>query len=185
VARQYTTPLPELWQGDIFKDVPNVYIRARPVVALRGRTIAGGQGYAAYPEDGLPPSNDFDPAADGEMLATGRRDYGMLLTHECEFDEKDDRRKYFTLCLVRSIHDLPQSTIDMIATGHRYRFFLLPGQEKDPPFDTRYADFRRVTTIRAELLRPEDRVVSLTEEMRTAMRQALALFYTRATEEQR
>ena len=148
---------------------------------LRAETAAGGRKrYGGYPE-GEAPSTKFQSDEDGDVLAFGRMDSAVLLTYDSELD-KDD--KFRQLALVRRLDSVidptQRSALRLELQEHaRLRFFYLPGQKEDPPFDERYVDLRRITTLRGSALRPEDRLASMTDELREGLRTQFVKFYSR------
>ena len=72
----------------------------------------------------------------------------------------------------------PPETQENVLAGRRLRFFYLAPHEPELPES--YVDFRRQTTVRGREIRMEDRLLSMSEDVRAAVREAFIQFVTRA-----
>jgi hypothetical protein len=179
VAARYLKPLDIIQQGDVYRNAPSVYLAGLPLGAIRTETISGGRQIPKiYYDDAEPPRGGFHWSSGEDVISRATRDRAMLLTHDCEI-EKDDRAKYRMLALIRPFEAVPERDQELIRRGDRLRFFYLAPQDEDPPFPASYVDFRRITTVLAEVLPSDDRVVTLSDDMRDLLREAFARYVTR------
>jgi hypothetical protein len=181
VDRRYILKRAEVSQGDIYKAVPSVFIPSRPITAVRRETVGGGkQALMPYTEDGPPPAGGFQwELRDTPVVSDGRLALAILLTHDCEIDKKgrDDLR---LVALIRPWASISESAASNIRLGNRRRFFYLAPQLDGPALDESYVDFRRITTVRGSALPEAHRVLSLSDAMRDALREAFIRYVTRA-----
>jgi hypothetical protein len=174
----YRTKEPsEVLQGDIYNAMPSVYVSEQALSAVRTAPAAQGRVHAGLHKEGVNPPEDGFRFEEGEdLVVRGVRHPAVMMTHECEIP-KDSQ--YRILALIRPWLTLPADIQDKIRHGRRYRFFWLPGQTEPPAFPESYVDLRRLTPVRPEVLREEDRMLSMTEPMREALAAAFIRYITR------
>lgn len=166
-------------QGDIYRLTPSLYLVNRPVEVVREQTFSGGvQGAKIYVEDGDPPPDgwkwDRQLGRDEAIVSKGIIDCAILLTWDCEIDWD---AKHRIVALLRPWSKLPESSQRAVLRGEHHCFFYLrPAPQVDLPES--YADFRRLTTMRPAALRPENRILSLTEPIREALAVAFVAYIT-------
>jgi len=162
-------------QGDIYRLVPSVYIPGRPLEIIRTYGAAGGTvGARVHKEDVEPPSGGFH-WDDERILARGSRTYGILLSHDCEIEHE---QKHRILGLIRPWDRLPvTSQVDVLGGAHYCFYHLWPSPERQ--FPESYVDFRRLTTVRPQVLREEDRIMSMTDDARNGLAEAFLRYVLR------
>jgi hypothetical protein len=162
-------------QGDIFKLVPSVYIDGRPLEVIRTYTATGGTiGARIHQEEIEPPSDGFR-WDDERILARGSRTFGVLLSHDCEIEHE---HKHRILGLVRPWDRLPvKSQADVLSGAHYCFYHLWASPERQ--FPESYVDFRRLTTVRPQVLKEEDRIMSMTDHARNGLAEAFLRYVTR------
>lgn len=158
-------------QGDLYKRVPSVIVESRPLrVARDFQPGHGGRTkYTALSEDD-DPEQPFDWEKGENVVVRGRIAPGILLTQDCEIDKP---RATFLFAEVRSVAGIPQEDVEVLRRRQKYRAFFLEGQGEMPHS---FVDFGRLTTIDAGALREADRWLSLTEVIRSALREDFAEF---------
>lgn len=171
----------EICQGDIFDEIPHLFLRQPPVRVLRQEAAAGGrmdnrmyEWMQGRPGD-RPPANGFRfSSGNGEtVLAACQITFGILLTYDCEID-KDQRHR--AVAMVRTIASIAEADRPGVRGNQSLRFFHLPPVGEMPES---YVDFRRVSTIGPELLLPEQRIASLATTSVIALRSQYVAFLTR------
>jgi hypothetical protein len=173
VDEPFAAPRLELSQGDIFRAVPSLLVDQRPLVVVRRRDRLTA---LLHTEGGDAPPGGFTWQGHGEtVVARASLALAMLMTHDCELDKDEHFR---TFALIRGWETLPFETQLNILAGRRLRFFHLAPQLPDLPES--YVDFRRLTTVRGREIRMEDRMLSLSDDSRAALREAFIQFVTRA-----
>jgi hypothetical protein len=100
----------------------------------------------------------------------------VLLTHDCEID-KDDR--YRTLAMIRPMVSLNEEAQATVLAFRNYSAFPLEAQEADPRLLPSFIDFRKLTTVRPQVLEQSDRHASMSDELRDALAEAFHLFLFR------
>lgn len=168
----YTTSKPELSQGDIYVDVPTLYIR-EPVLTAATVTCTGHAQHLV-PTQAEP---ELFGTQDRIMIGHGSLAHAVVLTHDCEID-KD--KKYRMLALVRPLAGLPNEAIEEIKAHRRRRFFHLPAETELYPLEESYVDFRRITAVTDPVIPISKRVLSMQDHLRDSMREAFILYVTRA-----
>lgn len=123
-------------------------------------------------EEDLPPRD----AGDRFGNAVGARRLGMIVDHGCSLDEAADPAMVH-IAVVRQLADVPVGDRDSIVSYDQKRTFYLPGSEALP--EEHYVDFKFITTIKRELVDSFDRVASLNEDGRTALKGQLVRFWVR------
>ena len=94
------------------------------------------------------------------------RTTAIVLSHDCEID-KDDRHR--ALAMVRPITEIQAEHRDGLRRGDQLSAFPLESQDEEPSMVESFVDFRRVTTVRPQLLAQSQRHASLAEEVRKAL----------------
>jgi hypothetical protein len=123
-------------------------------------------------ESDLPP----DDGGDRFGNAVGARRLGIVLDHGCELDEQADPQMVH-VAVVRELSRVPEVHRESIRSYDQKRTFFLPAS--DALREDHYVDFRFVTTVRRALLDSFERVASLSEDGRTALKGQLVRFWTR------
>lgn len=153
----------QIWQGDIFAEVPWSVVRSLDFVRADGSSLR----FVSIP---APPAKER-----ARLVTHSGRDFAMLLTHECVVDKQGRAPVSFARILPITIHDAQGQ--NAIRCGANYQTFYLPSVEDLIPES--YVDFRLVVAIDPEVFRFLTRVASLTTEGRSSLRQRLVLYWTR------
>src|SRR5437016_5395325 len=128
-------PSAEVWQGDIFADVPWAVARNPQWVAE-----AAGGGYV---------KSDPPPAGKrGHLVLSAGRSRGMLLTHECAFDKA--RGDLLTFARVVPFTTLGERMHEHIRSNRQYAAFHLPAVEG--LIEESYVDFRILVSAHPQIL---------------------------------
>jgi hypothetical protein len=170
VPPELIPPRVRIWQGDIFTDVPSAILRDR------GYLVDNGNGRFQTVES---LTESRDPQRYYPGLSRQRRGRAIVLTHECEFDNR--QRATVIVAAVRDVsHMEPEDQQRALAVGpqHRGRSFL-PAC-RDLPIGA-YVDFGGMTTVSLELLTTFDRVASMNHEARTILQADFFRFLARRT----
>ena len=143
----------------------------RPLrVARFHKNVAGGRVlYGVHEEQGQAPQGGFKWSVAGggeDLLVRAHLGMGMVITHDCEIENDPSTR---TLAMIRPISDLDPATQERVFKGEVYSAFPLEAQEQDPKFGRGFIDFRRITTVRADVLDASVRVASASDELRKAI----------------
>jgi hypothetical protein len=168
--------------GDIYSNVPSLCVDQRPLRIARDwqDPKSGRWAYTARTEDDEAARPPFDWAAGEQFVVTGKRALGVLLTQDCEIEKP---HAVLAFALVRSIdHSIPAEAIATMRERRRYRSFFLAAQD-DPPFPAGYVDFGRITSIERGAVRGEDRLLSMSDDVRDAMRMDYIQFCTQERDE--
>lgn len=174
----YQPPLQRLSQGDIFLDVPHLYLRDDEVTFLRRRSLKGGHPGAdlyVLGDKKRSPSNAFNPEGD-ELAAPVQLAPGMLLTHACEIDNRPTA--CVSVALIRALRTVPQENQEPIVAGENLAFLPLP-ENDDPPLEESYVDFSRVTSLRQDVLLSTQRILSPAPALLKALYVGMARYLTR------
>lgn len=186
----YRLPAGDILQGDIYDLAPSVLVRSRPIRAARQWKVdkGGREIWAAHVEGGAPPQDGFKWAMDrgGEIavLVHGYLDRAMVLSHDCEIENDQNAR---ILAMVRPASHLAEPHRSALFDGKvdqvQYAIFPLEAQDADPRVERSFVDFRRLTTVRPEVLDASVRVASVSEELRRAVARAFWMYLFRRVEE--
>jgi hypothetical protein len=156
-------PAAEVWQGDIFSDLPWTVLQD-----IRFVTDAPG-GF-------LRPSAAPSPGATGTLATRGGLGFGMLVSHECVLDKQDGYPLAFARVL--PLDGLRQERLrEQVRQGQWPATFYLPTDGLLP--GEVYADFRFITVIAVQRLEQFMRVASLTAEARSALKERLIRYWAR------
>lgn len=140
---------------------------AHPVVHLRHATMAkNAPGWA----------ETKDPVQKGDrrhMLAAGRMQLALLLSHGCEIDKNKGRMLVAPIALLLTVEPAHQFEI---MGNRRWAQMPLPGV---PDIGDCFADFRSATSVDAASVRAEDRVAMMTDDARHHLMARLVGFLTR------
>jgi hypothetical protein len=184
--RLYLPPIGvEILQGDIFDQMPSVYVESRPL--LVGRRLKQDESrdiWQVHRENGPAPNGGFkwrmDQGGEPGLLAHAHLGMAMVLSHDCEIENDRAAR---TLAMVRPIGELDESSQRALFSGREdegwYAIFPLEGQTDDPKMARSFVDFRRLTTVRPAVLAVSTRVASLSEELRLAIARRFNLYLYR------
>jgi hypothetical protein len=166
LAVDFGPPSDELSQGDLFSEVPSVYV--------------DGPGYMVK-VNGTYQLRDERPAShrlDRPQAANAKevRELGVVLTHDCEID-KTPTRASVILGLVRPLQNMRDSDADGFRSNTRHRALYLPPSgfvEGES-----YIDLRRVSVLRRDVLEGLPRLASMNDDGRRMLREQLFRFYSR------
>ncbi len=167
-------------QGDIFIDVPFVWVPERPLLVARyvgpskGRIIYSihkeFDGPASHQGSERPPREEFrlkDRQRPELALVPVLLAMGMVLTHDCEIENDPDHR---ALAMIRPITDLEPAYQQKCLAGERMDMFPLEAQDEPPAMVTSFVDFRKTTPLRpGALAAPATRHASASQELREAV----------------
>jgi len=167
----YLAPGGELLQGDIYRAVPSIHLSSRPVLVTRPyKEIKGHVLHGVHSEDGPEPQDGYrwGPDQDGEnVIARGFMGLAIVLTHDCEIENDPDHR---LVAEIRSITEIQEAHRADIMAMHHWAAFPLLAQAAAPAMEESFVDFRRITSLRPEALRPQDRYARLAPGVLDAMR---------------
>jgi hypothetical protein len=94
----------------------------------------------------------------------------MLISHDCEIENDDGAR---TLAMIRPADHLDSDTRRTVFSGNEaegfYAIFPLDAQDDDPRMEQSYVDFRRLTTVRPQVLDSSERIASASDDLRHAI----------------
>ena len=167
----YLEPSADLLQGDIFDEVPYVYIDARPLkIARPFKQGAGGRHlYAIHdeyrddPRDGYRWTNRQNPEL---IVARAQRGPAVVLTHDCELENEPDYRHVAPIRLMTEL--LPEYQ-ERCRAGERWDAFPLARQGEAPAIIESFVDFKKITTMRPSALDASVKIASMSEELRKAL----------------
>lgn len=159
-----TYPAGEIYQGDIFRGVPSSVVKKHSFVKSDG-----GTGYTSV--------SITEVVGKCDLVTSASLGLSMLISHECAIDKGTDPWTFAKIFPIDTVNDRMQQTI---RTFRNFSSFHLP--QFDQVFPESFADFRCVTTIGPKLAKSFQRVASLTEENRNAMRKQLIRYMTRVEE---
>ncbi len=175
----YRAPTEEFSPGDIFSETPSLYLRDSGLEFLRRRTGKGGRAEAdlyAVANQTTSPIKPFNPL-DDEAIARVQTASAVVLTHGCEIDGRP--RACLVVALARPIRTVPTANDqENIRRGATLSFLWLPPND-EPPMEESYIDFSRLTSLRREALRPEDKILSASEELTKALFLGVTRYFTR------
>ena len=173
----YEKPRPKLAQGDIFLDVPHIYLRDESVTFLRRRSTKYGPSADLYllRDQEHTPRAPFDPEGD-EAASVVQLAPALLLTHACEIDQSP--KACVNVALIRPLRNVPEGARDAILRGENLRLFPLP-ENDDPPLEPSYVDFSRVTSLRQNALVACQRIASASPDLLKALYLGLVRYITR------
>jgi hypothetical protein len=172
----FTAPALRVSQGDVYRECASLFVDSRPLTAVR-RASGSTPTARLFAEDGAAPPGGFKWDEAEYVVGRATLALGIMVTHDCELDKDDHFR---TMALIRPWHALAAEASESIRAGGRLRFFHLPAEH--PYLPESYVDFRRLTTVRGRALADDNRVLSMTEHGRAALREAFIAFVTRAEE---
>jgi len=163
----YETFRAEISQGDIFELLPHVFLDG-PLLALEHETEtilkAIGEPYREFNDkDGQP------------IVATCKRSKGILLSHDCEIDKPQVRKRL--ICPVVPLSRLRPQNQDRVKRNRIYSMLHLP--KYGTSLEESFVDFNSVATIDAEFLRGKNRIVSLSDIGRRALYVQLIRWFSR------
>jgi hypothetical protein len=176
----YVEATSELLQGDVYLKVPSIDLPGRPVAVARPYRPTGDRPlHAVHTEDGLEPQGGFKWRTDqgGEkVIARGFMGMAVVLTHDCEIENDPDHR---LVAMIRSITDIQEAHRASIMAGDNWAAFPLRAQSEAPAMTDSFVDFRRITSIRPEVLLDADRYARLAPLVLDAMRTRFWYFLNR------
>jgi hypothetical protein len=169
----------DLSQGDILRIFPHIFLRPQLKVA-RAQTGKGGRQFIK-PHDykiGMETvslSGGFN--AEGEDLLTRCQEASALvIRHDCEIEND---RSYCLIALVRSLEaaGMQQEHKAVIRENKNAPYFYLPALA--PVLGESYADFRRISCVKPDLIESQNRIASLSDATIELLQTQLVLFFTR------
>jgi hypothetical protein len=175
----------EILQGDIFEEVPQLFLRP-PLLALRRVTLAGGrEAFGFYPFP--PPADDAPGGPSGRVPPGGPFHFGtgeqtsafcqvtraIILNHDCDIENEPDHR---LVALVRPLSPVPAEHQEIIRHNQNFNYFYLPAEDGLPEA---YVDFRRLTSLSPDFLPVEKRIAALAVESVKALQAQFFRFLTR------
>jgi hypothetical protein len=122
-----------------------------------------------HTEGGTAPQGDFKWTLErggDSMISKGIIAWAILLSDDCEIENDEDHR---TMALIKPWANLPDSSQQKVAAGEHNCFFELPAQDEEPKVDHSYVDFRRLTTVRPNVLGGEFHYAAASKELRRAL----------------
>jgi hypothetical protein len=184
--RLYLRPGAEILQGDIYEQMPSTHVQSRPLRVARCQQGPGGRDrWDVHLEDGTGPNGGFrwrtDQGGETGLLVGAYLGKAMVLSHDCEIENDTVR----VLAMIRPATELNDATQQALFSGQPdgyYARFPLYQQTDDPIFERSFVDFRRLTTVRADVLTASTRVASLSEELRAALAESFRLYLFRRVE---
>jgi hypothetical protein len=163
---EFSPPSDELSQGDLFADVPSVYVEdLRYLVKTDANAYSLQSASQPRKDDRTYPAN-----------AVEARTFGIVITHDCEID-KNLARALVYVALVRKLDDVAEEFRDGFRSNTRHRAFYLPSNEYLN--GEHYADLRRMTPIRADALLTLSKVATMNQDGRRMLREHLFRFFSR------
>lgn len=174
----YTTPETDQRQGDIYRDVLHVMLPEPGFKVLRPISAKGTKDARAVHKHTDPePSGGLDWAGRERVEAFGQLAFGIVLTHDCEI-ENDDNRHHRLIALMRPFDDsLSEESKEIIAAGRHFGRLYLPAWPA-AGLPESYIDFRRITTVLNKALPVKQRVASLSDEGRDLLQRSFIAFVT-------
>jgi hypothetical protein len=178
-ARADGSPRFQAQQGDIFENGLSVWIAQRPIrVARDFRPQGAGERivYTALSEDQEPASQPYEWREGEDVIVRAVKGYAVLLTQDCELDKP---RPMLTFALIRVIDGSQHAEdIEIMRNRGKYRSFYLEEQTEEPRLPKAYVDFGRLTTVHPTACRLDDRILSMSDDVRDALREDFIEFMT-------
>jgi hypothetical protein len=150
-----------------------VWWEAKPDDRLsQGDIVTQNKGEVAWRE-----STEWTPNREGagNVLARGRVGAVIVLSHDCELD-KQERRRRVVVAPVLTVSDLPEAEREQVLAQRKVSRVVLPDV---PLLGTGYADLRLIMSVDRDFLPLERRVGSLTPEGVGQLRLQMIAFFTR------
>ena len=175
--RYYVPPEPgDFRQGDIYRDVLHI-MRSRPAFeVLRNWQAKSGRTQVFLHTEDKPPQDGFKWESKERVEAEGQLALGLVLTHDCEI-ENEDNKHHRLVGLVRPLDRLTPQEQEIIAQNRHYGRLYLPAWP-EVGLPESYLDLRRITTLRGEALPAEHRITSLTDFGREVLQYAIIRYLT-------
>jgi len=174
----YSSPLPELTPGDIFVNLPSIYLRSAEITFLRRRTGPKGPLADLYilGDEDRAPKKPFNPN-DDEVMAHVQLAQAILLTHGCEIDNRP--KAALSVAIVRPIKSVPTGDAkEKIRSGENLSYLYLPENDY-PTLEQSYVDFSRISALKPEALPLDPRILSASPELLRALYIGLLRYFTR------
>jgi hypothetical protein len=131
--------------------------------------------YTALSED-QKPNQPFDWKEGEDVVVRAKRGYGVLLTQDCELDKP---RPMLTFALIRLLDGSQHADdVEVMRNRGKYRSFYLEEQAEDPRFPKAYVDFGYLTTLHPDACRLDDRILSMADDVKDALREDFIQFMT-------
>lgn len=182
----YLPPKPgEILQGDIYGLAPSVLVRTIPLrAARRFQPPKTDREIWTVHSDDKPPKGGFTWAMEqnGEpaTLVHGFLGLAMVMSHDCDIENDANAR---ILAMVRPVSQMDPARVTALFSEEssqvQYGIFPLAAQDTAPRMRRLFVDFRRLTTVRPEVLDDSQRLASASEEMRRAIARAFWLYLFR------
>jgi hypothetical protein len=180
---EFVAPVEKLSQGDLFAQVPLVYVRSLAYMVkvdnnrfeLRKKppgTLEIRNDHQANVREASSDADSEDPFGN----AIGFRRFAVVLSHDCEIDKMVERATVL-VALVRELSVAHEDDRPRIRDYSEKRAFYLPSGRY---LETEsFIDLRVITTIRGQELEKLERIASMNEDGCMAMRAQLFRFFTR------
>ncbi len=152
-----------LSQGDMFLNVPFIWLDRRPLVVLRHHGQFDGKylyslhkeadGATELPATTLPADDKFrwhDLNKPEFVVAKCLFSMGIVVTHDCECDNDDHR----TVAMIRPMTVLPEKSQKQLLANDRTDLLALLPQDKPPRMEPSFIDFRKTAMLRPHGLDP-------------------------------
>jgi len=173
----YVRPIPgELRQGDIYRDVLHLMLSTAGFQVLRTRQAKGNRVEVFLHDQDHAPSDGFHWDNKEPVVAEGQLRLGIVLTHDCEIENEDNKR-HRLIGLLRRLDLLSAADQETIIEGRHYGRMYLPVWE-EVGMPESYLDLRRVTTLRGDSLPEDQRIASLTDLGRNVLQAAIIRYLT-------
>lgn len=143
---------------------------------VRTRQARGGRVEAFLHGQDNPPKDGFKWDDKEATLAEGQLRWGVVLTHDCEIENEDNKR-HRLLGLLRPLDALRPEDQEVIVGGHHYGRLYLPAWD-EVGLPESYADLRRITTLRLDALPGDQRVCSMSDFGREVLQKAIIRYLT-------
>ena len=168
-------PQVEFYQGDIITDLP-FWTLTSDLRFLQKRTIATkDEGPLDVSVESTSPH--LDKSDFFHFLGRGKFAPGIMLTHDCEFDNKKNKSVRAQIARLGDIDDLNAEERTKVMNQRSYSKLVLPNV---PILNkTLYVDFRIQITLDTRLLMSKPKVASLSDYGRGRLRVGLIYYYLR------
>jgi len=168
-------PQTEFYQGDIITDLP-FWTITPDLKFLQKRTIAtkeeGSLDVRLESE-----SPQFDTNKFFYFLGRGKSAPGIILTHDCEFDNKRNKSVRAQVARLGDVDDLNPDEKTKVMNQRSYSKLVLPSV---PTLGmTLYVDFRIQITLDTRLISSKSKIASLSDYGRARLRVGLIYYYFR------
>ncbi len=174
-ADYYSEPIADDFrQGDIYVDILHVMLSEPDWIVVKEFDDKGGRKKLVPHTPSNPPK-----ALDWErerVVAGGQFGMAVVLTHDCEI-ENSDERNHRLVALLRPFDGLsPDDQETIITNRHIGRLYLPAWANAGLPES--YLDLRRITTLRDNALPGANRILSMTDYSRRILQASIIRYLT-------